>query len=178
MDASVESADVEAALPKAAKAVGRHENLPRRLPNPTRTSRIANPGAPDMKRPKRPSSEVKAALERKKEHRRQSKMLEKAKVEAMAAMEIEDMLSDSLDSEEGEEEPVAAATDIDDTLDDFLGDKGAAAPNEAEWEGEDNSEGEDEDGVIMMVTASTKDTTAKESTVSQSLVRFMKGADK
>jgi hypothetical protein len=126
-----------------------------------------------MKRLKRPSSEVKAALERKNEHRLRLEMLEKAKIEAMAAMEAQDMLSESLDSE-GED----AAT-VDDTLDDFLGDKEAGTSFEVESEVEDNHKGEgedqgdDDDGVIMMVTARTKagkkDSLAKDAIVSQSL---------
>jgi hypothetical protein len=187
----VESADVEVELPTA-KAVRRYQNLPRQSPNPARTSRVPNPGAPDMKRFKRPSSEVKAALERKKEHRIRLKMQENAKIEAMAAMEINDMLSNSLDSEEGD---AAAATDIDDSLEYFLGNEEAGTSIEVEPEGEDEDKEEeedkdedededddDDDGVITIVTASTKastkDTLAKKNIVSQSLVGFMKRADK
>jgi hypothetical protein len=179
------------ALPNTAKAVRRYQNLPHRSPNPTRTSRVANPGAPDMKRSKRPSSEVKAALERKNDHRRRLEMLEKAKIDAMAAMDARDMMSESLDSEE-EPEDAATTTDLDDTLDDFIGNKEAGTSFEVESEVEDNYEdegegnGEDQDdsddGVIMMATARTKagkkDGLAQRAIVSQSLVCFMERADR
>jgi hypothetical protein len=147
------------------------------MPNPTRTSRVANPGAPDKKRLKRPSSEVKEELERKKELQFRSKILERAKIEALAAMEVEDTLSDSLGSEDGEEERHGATTATD--VDDVIGGQDPVTPIEVESEGESDSEGEgdDDDGVIMMVTASTKETLAKNATVSQSLVGFMKQAD-
>jgi hypothetical protein len=189
----IESADVEVALPKTANAVGKYQNLPRQLPNPTRTSRVANPGAPDMKRPKWPTSEVQATLEHKKELSVQLKALEKAKVETLAAMEVDDMLSDSLGSEDEEEEVAAAARVTDDTLD-YLSNKEVTLV-EIESEGEDESEDQDQDqdqdgdrdenenkeededdGVIMMVTASKKD--AKKTIVSQPRRGFMKRADR
>ncbi|KAH9961189.1 hypothetical protein BGW80DRAFT_1255930 [Lactifluus volemus] len=159
---NMESADVEVALPKTANAVGKYQNLP-----------LANPGAPDMKCPKWPTSEVQAALECKKELSVQLKALEKAKVETMVAIEVDDMLSDSLGSEDKEEEVAAAARVTDDTLD-YLSNKEVTLV-EIESEGEDESEDQDQDQnrdeneneeenkdednrVIMIVTASKKNT--------------------
>ncbi|KAH9963353.1 hypothetical protein BGW80DRAFT_1463238 [Lactifluus volemus] len=125
---------------------------------------VANPRAPDKKHLKQPSSEVKEELECKKELQFRSKILEQAKIKVLAAMEVEDTLSNSLGSKDGEEERHGATTATD--VNDIIGSQDPATPIKVESEGESDSEGEgdDDNGVIMMVTASIKETLAKNTT--------------
>jgi hypothetical protein len=107
--------------------------------------------APDKKYFNWPSSEVKAALEHKKELKFQSKILERAKIEALVAIKVKDTLSNFLGSEEGEEEYTITTTDVNN----IVGSQDPAAPIEVKLEGEDKSnsdgEGDDNDKVIMIV---------------------------
>jgi hypothetical protein len=79
-DTDVEMEDVELNCPMPVKAKARYQNLPPRSPNPTRASRVVHPGAPDMKRSKRTSSEIKAIEEHKRENRLRLQMLEQEKI--------------------------------------------------------------------------------------------------
>jgi len=66
---------------KPSTAKGKYGVLPPRSPNPVRASRVAHPGAPDMKRGKRTTAQVTEAAKRKEEARLRLEMLEQEKLE-------------------------------------------------------------------------------------------------
>ncbi|KAH9987755.1 hypothetical protein BJV74DRAFT_796436 [Russula compacta] len=111
-NSDVAMADVAKSLPSKTSARGKQQTLPART-NPAQASHVADPGAPDMKRPKRSPAEVAAAVKRREEARVRLEMIEKEKIMIMANMEIDGELD-----EKAEED--AIVKDVNDTKSDDI----------------------------------------------------------
>jgi hypothetical protein len=115
LNADVDMTDVAKSHPptKPLTAKGKHGVLPRRLPNPARATRVAHPGAPDMKRGKQTTAEVTEAAKHKEEARLRLEMLEKEKLEILAKMEVDEELEDEVEEQ-------TIVKDIRDTMSDTI----------------------------------------------------------
>ncbi|KAF8493028.1 hypothetical protein F5888DRAFT_1806464 [Russula emetica] len=93
--------------------------VPPRSPLPSRATRPVHPGAPDMSKPRRTSTEVTAGTKRKAALQLQVNELEQKKIDTLAAMEVEEELAD-----EEEERTVvrqqAQSDGLDNTKDVFM----------------------------------------------------------
>ncbi|KAF8480609.1 hypothetical protein F5888DRAFT_1825718 [Russula emetica] len=93
--------------------------VPPRSPLPSRATRPVHPGAPDMSKPRRTSTEVTAGAKRKAALQLQVNELEQKKIDTLAAMEVEEELAD-----EEEERTVvrqqAQSDGLDNTKDVFM----------------------------------------------------------
>ena len=94
------SANAEMPASPSPKRTARHRiALPARSPLPVRSNRVTNPGAPDRRRARRTSAEVTAANKAKMDLKERLEQLEREKIEALAALEVQEELDDEVEKQ-------------------------------------------------------------------------------
>ena len=96
MQTTAENSDVEMPASPSPKHRAQHQIVvPARSPLPACSNRVTNPGAPDQRRARQTSAEVAAANKAKMDLKDRLEQLERQKIEALAALEVEEELDDN-----------------------------------------------------------------------------------